>query len=348
MTTHGWAMTLLVASLMAAVLYLSSSVLTPFVAGLVLAYILSPMVCRLHQAGLPRSLASALPVVLVIVLVGLAIAFLLPMLVQQTGGFLQKLPAYLNDLQSTVISPRVAKLLKLKTLNADAMIQSFGALSAGGAGWVAANLARLYSGAVATFNMVMLLVMTPLVAFYLVHDWPDLEPRLLRALPERWRATVVDMVDKIDVRLSAYLRGQLMVCLVAGLYYATALELAGLELGWALGMLAGVLVFIPVVGALMAVCLMLGMAVVQYQFSAWEPYALVASIYALGQALESSVLTPVLVGNRVGLHPVWVIFALLAGGEIAGISGMLLAVPVAIVVSVMLPYMVSAWHRAVR
>lgn len=347
MTLQGWLLTTIILGLAIAIMVVSKAVLTPFVVGLILAYILSPAVEVTARRGLPRSLASALPVALAIIILGLIMALALPLLVEQLSNFVQKLPGYINQLQKTVLPPKVARFLHLKTLNNDALLALFGNFSTDSASMLAANLTRLYTGAVAVFNMTMLVIMTPLVAFYLMHDWPQLETRILRALPRKWRATVVEMITHIDQRLSSYLRGQLFACLLLGLYYAVALELAGLELGWVLGMMAGLLAFIPVVGAMIAVTSMLAMALVQYQMTAWEPYAIIAGIYMLGQMLESSILVPMLVGNKVGLHPVWVIFALLAGGEMAGIVGMILAIPVAVIISVVLPYLMKAWHNAV-
>ncbi|MFZ2586574.1 MAG: AI-2E family transporter [Alphaproteobacteria bacterium] len=347
MSISAWILTILAALLTLTLIIVSQSVLTPFVAGLVLAYILSPLVERMISLGLPRSLASALPVALAIVVIGVGLAFVLPLLVEQVTLFIQKVPMYINQLQQSVVPPKVARALHMKTMNQEAVLKLLGIISTDGAGWLATNMTRLYSGALAAFNMAMLVVMTPLVAFYLLHDWPDMETRMLRALPRRWRPTVVEIMASIDTRLSAYLRGQLMVCSILAVFYATALEMIGLELGWVLGLVAGFLAFIPVVGAMIAVTGMMAMAFVQYQFTDWQPFAVVGCIYVVGHVLEGSILTPTLVGNKVGLHPVWVIFALLVGGEVGGIMGMVVAIPVAVVVSVILPYLLQAWHKAV-
>lgn len=345
MKTGGWILTLVVMLLAGAVVWAGQAILMPFVAGLVLAYVANPLVEGQVRLGVPRSLAAALPVAVALVVLGVALALALPLLADQLAGFVQRLPAYVNQLQTSVIPPRLARLLHLKMLNSEALLQFFATMGSDSAGWLAANLQRLYSGAVAAFNMLMLVIMTPLVAFYLLHDWPELKPRLIHVLPRRWRTTALKMMADIDVRLSAYLRGQVLVCVILAMFYASALELAHLELGWALGIMAGILAFIPVVGAMIGVLAILAMTLVQYQLGAWQPYAVVIGIYIVGQMLESSLLTPYLVGNRVGLHPVWVIFALLLGGEVGGITGMLLAIPTAVVVSVVMPYVIRGWHR---
>jgi predicted PurR-regulated permease PerM len=164
---------------------------------------------------------------------------------------------------------------------------------------------------------------------------------------------------EIDDKLAAYLRGTLAVCLSMALYYAIALSLvgplaglmrgeavAGMELAWAIGLLTGLLSFLPIIGASIGAFTMLAVALVQYQLQLWEPYALILGLFVIGQSLEGYVMTPMLVGNRVGLHPLWVIFALLAGGALGGILGMVAAIPVAVVVSVLLPRLMKFWRES--
>lgn len=345
MNRQGWAITLLLAALVAAFLWSTKAILGPFIAALILAYLVSPLVEHLVRLGLPRSLASALPVAIALICLGVLLALGIPLLVEQLSNFVRRLPLYLTMLQQSVIPPQISNTFNLSALNAESVLKSFGLIGAEGASWLLHNLQRFYSGAVTLFNVLLLVVMTPLVAFYLLHDWPKLSERALNVLPRRWRTGAREMVDEMDWKLAAYLRGQLAVCGVLAVFYAVALQAIGLELGWALGIMAGLLAFIPVVGAIIAVGAMLLMALVQYQLTGWEPYAMVIGVYAAGQMLEGSVLVPALVGRQVGLHPVWVIFALLAGGEIAGIIGMLLAVPLAVMVSVALPRIVSGWHH---
>jgi predicted PurR-regulated permease PerM len=345
MNWQGWLLTVVVLGGSVAFLIACKAMLAPFIAGLILAYLISPIVGGLTRIGMPRSLAAALPVALALVALGVLVALGLPLLIEQLALFAAKLPGYLNTLQTSVVPPGLARTLHLRNFNNDVLLKSLGFLGTESAGWMLTSMQKLYSGAVTAFNMLLLVVMTPLVAFYLLHDWPDLPNRVINTLPRRWRPESRQMVHEIDLRLAAYLRGQLAVCAVLAMYYAIALELIGLELGWALGIMAGLLAFIPVVGALVAVSTMMLMVLVQYQLVGWEPYALVLAIYAAGNMLESSILVPALVGRQVGLHPVWVIFALLAGGELGGILGMLLAVPAAVIVSVALPRLIRAWHE---
>jgi predicted PurR-regulated permease PerM len=216
------------------------------------------------------------------------------------------------------------------------------------------------SGVAWLVNVTLLIVMTPVVAFYFLIDWPRISHGAFMQLPKRWRKNAQQIAREIDVKLAAYLRGTLGVCVSLALFYAFTLSCLGifstlfagkpvdaLELGWAIGLLTGMLTFLPVIGGTVGVVLMFGVALVQYQLQVWEPYVLLGVIFMVGQFLEGYVFTPLLVGNRVGLHPLWVIFALLAGGTLAGISGMLLAIPSAVVLSVLLPRVLAQWRAAV-
>jgi predicted PurR-regulated permease PerM len=221
-------------------------------------------------------------------------------------------------------------------------------------------LQQTLSGAVWLFNLMLLIIMTPMVAFYLLMDWPVIMKECLNQLPKKWRVDVKSTASDIDDKLAAYLRGTLSVCLTMGGFYALTLTAIGptasfmtgnsiesLELGWAIGIMAGFLAFLPVIGASVGLFTMLAVALVQYQLQVWEPYALIVGIFFLGQALEGYVLTPWMVGNRVGLHPLWVIFSLLSGGVLGGVLGMLAAVPVAVIISVLLPKVLKWWRDSV-
>jgi predicted PurR-regulated permease PerM len=234
-------------------------------------------------------------------------------------------------------------------------------LGAKGAEVTVQALQKTISGVAWLINVGMLVVMTPMVAFYLLMDWRSVMDKALNLLPRKWRKETVNIAGEIDTKLAAYLRGTLAVCASLAAFYAMALtnigwiasamsghKLDGLEMGWAIGLMTGFLGFFPVIGATVGVCTMLAVALVQYQLLVWEPYALIGIVFVVGQFLEGYVLTPLLVGNRVGLHPLWVLFALLAGGALNGITGMLMAIPLAVVLSVILPRILNEWRNAVR
>ena len=189
------------------------------------------------------------------------------------------------------------------------------------------------SGGLALFKLASLLIITPVVSFYLLRDWDRIIAHMNSLLPPGHASTIRGLTAEIDDTIAGFVRGQANVCLILGFYYGIALSLAGLESGLLVGFGAGLISFIPYVGA--SVGLVVGVAIAIAQFSDWLPVFLVAVIFIVGQVAESYVLTPKLVGDRVGLHPVWIIFALLAGGALFDFTGVLLAVPAAAVIGVL-------------
>jgi predicted PurR-regulated permease PerM len=198
--------------------------------------------------------------------------------------------------------------------------------------WATDMIAGLLSGGAAAANTLSLLVITPVVAFYLLRDWDRIARTVDGWLPRAQAPTLRTLAREVDRTLAGFLRGQGTVCLLLGVFYALGLSLVGLDFGLVIGLLAGLLSFIPFVGSIVGLFLSVGLAVLQ--FDDWLPVAIVAGVFFVGQGLEGYVLTPRLVGRSVGLHPVWVIFAILAGGALFGFVGVLLAVPVAAVVGV--------------
>jgi predicted PurR-regulated permease PerM len=345
-------------------LHAVSEILTPFIVGLILAYLINPIVNQLEAWGLPRPLAATLPVAGAVSLLALGLVLGVPLLVEQLTNFARRLPVYLMTLEHFVLPERLGRqlggLLDLR-VSTDAVLRQLGLLGAKGAQWTVTALQQTLSGAVWLLNILLVIVMTPLVAFYLLMDWPSIMKKTVGQLPNRWRASVRQAAAEIDQKLAAYLRGTLSVCLGMALFYAVALslvgplasllrgeEIASMELAWAIGLMTGLLTFLPIIGASIGVFTMLAVALVQYQLQVWEPYALILGLFVLGQSLEGYVMTPTLVGNRVGLHPLWIIFALLAGGALAGVVGMLLAIPVAVVISVLLPRLMKLWRESLE
>ncbi len=336
-----------------------SEILLPFLVGLVLAYLIAPLVDKLSSWGIPRPLAAAIPITTAISILALILILGLPLLADQLTMFARRLPMYINTLEQFVLPERLSRSLQLQ-FSVDALLKQLGLLGAKGAAWTVQALQQTLSGAMWLLNILMLVVMTPLVAFYLLMDWPLLIGNLNSQMPKSWRTETKKIARDIDEKLAAYLRGTVGVCLCMALYYALGLSaigvlssqltgtpVDGLELGWAIGIMTGLLAFLPLIGASVGLITMLAVALVQYQLQIWEPYALIMAIFILGQTLEGYVMTPTLVGQRVGLHPLWILFALLAGGALAGVLGMLAAVPVAVVVSVLLPRLLKLWRDAV-
>ena len=209
------------------------------------------------------------------------------------------------------------------------------------AGWMARLIQSLLSSGVALANLLSLLFITPVVAFFLLRDWDKVVRRVDSWLPRQYAVTIREQARLVDATLAGYLRGQLLVCLGVGIYYAAALTLIRLEFGLIIGILAGILTFIPYVGFATGFVLALSLALLQ--FGTFSGVLLVIVVFAIGQVLESNVLAPKLVGTRVHLHPVWVIFALLAFGSVFGFLGVLLALPTAAVIGVLVRFALARY-----
>ena len=315
------------------VLQLFASVLLPFVAASGIAYFLDPPTSRLARAGMPRGLAALL-LILTLIAAGLLFALLLyPLILSQIGLLIGRVPVYVEALR--VFATHVIAQLQ-ERLGPDYVDEKLRDLVSGQAGamlaFLAAALSRLIGGGFALFNVISLAVVTPIVAFYLLRDWPRIIARVDGWLPRRYAGVLRAQAREVDRILSAWVRGQAVCCLVLALFYAVGLSVVGLDLGLIVGMMAGVLSFIPYVGTITGGVTSIGLAFAQ--FPTWTGVAMVAAVFIAGNLLEGYVIYPRFLGDRVELHAVWVIFALFAGGAAFGFLGVLLAVPVAAVIGV--------------
>ena len=312
--------------------YLLRSVLLPFVAGMAVAYLLDPVCDRLESWKLSRTWATAVVTVCFVLLCVLVLLLVIPAVVSQIATFVERAPSYLDAVQRELTA-----LLAMAQDRLDAGTQEKLKSALGGSAdklfsWATEVLGGIISGGVAFFNFVALLVITPVVAFYLLRDWDRMVAKADDWLPRKHQATIRRLAQEVDETLAGFLRGQGAVCLTLAVFYAIGLTLAGLDFGLVVGLIAGFLSFIPYVGSMVGLVLSVGLALAQ--FDSYVNVAIVAAVFFVGQAIEGNVLTPKLVGERVGLHPVWVMFALLAGGALFGFVGVLLAVPVAAIVGV--------------
>lgn len=328
--------------------YLLRSILLPFIAGMAVAYLIDPWCDRLEDRGLSRTWATTLVSLLFAILVMLLLVLVVPLLASQLTDFVNRVPGYLSLLrdQITVLTELVRSRVSPEILE---RLQNLIAGSSDKIGlWLTSFVTGLLSGGVAFANLLSLVVITPIVAFYLLRDWDLIIERIDGWLPRDHAETIRELMREIDSRMAGFLRGQGTVCVILGLFYAVALTLVGLEFGLVIGLLAGLLSFIPFVGSITGFVAGVGLALIQ--FDNLVPVAIVAVVFLAGQALEGNFLTPKLVGEKIGLHPVWVMFALLAGGVLFGFVGVLLAVPIAAVVGVMArfgvqQYLESPYYR---
>lgn len=315
------------------ILWLLSDILLPFVAGLAIAYLLAPLTDRLEKLGVNRLLAALMIITVVVVAFVYLILLVAPVLGSQLTSFIATIPGYVGKLQALLSDQSRPWVQKLVGAGFDPQA-SLGDLMTQGVSWLTAFLRSLWLGGRALVSLFSLVVVTPVVAFYLIYDWHRMVATVDSWVPLRQRDTVRSLARETDAAIAGFVRGQTAVCLILGSFYAIALTVSGLNFGLLIGLIAGLITFIPYVGSMTGLVLAVGVAVAQF----WPDYTsilTVLGIFLVGQFLEGNVLSPKLVGESVGLHPVWLIFALLAFGYLFGFVGLLVAVPLAATIGVL-------------
>ncbi len=310
--------------------------LLPFVLGAAVAYLLNPLVEKLGRLKIGRGLAALLILASFIIVVVGFFAATVPVLYSELVDFSEDLPGYMEHIWA-LIEPFSHQLQNLMGLQNGEDLKALLGEHAGTGLNVAKQLAgSLAAGGQAAMDMLSVIVFTPVVAYFMMKEWTHMAAWMEGLMPEHSQSTIKILLRDIDAKLSGFVRGQISVAVVLGIAYAAALSIAGLKYGALIGFSAGLLSIIPMVGSTLG--LLVSVAVAWFQAGEWSFVAIIAGIFLVGQFIEGNVLTPKLVGGSVGLHPLWVFFALLAGGSLFGIVGMLLAVPVAAVIGVLLGF----------
>jgi predicted PurR-regulated permease PerM len=304
------------------------------VAAAVIAYALDPPTTRLCRLGLPRSMAAMMMILGLLLAVLLFALLLYPLVVVQVGLLVNRIPQYAFLLQGWA---RTVLTHLQDNFGPDVVNDKLRDVVSGQAGSmlsiILSTVTALFGSGFAIFNVLSLAVVTPVVGFYLLRDWPTVVHMIDSWLPYRYRDVIRAQAREVDRILSAWVRGQAMCCMILALYYAGALTVAGLDLGLIVGLTAGLLSFIPYVGSITGGITALGLALAQ--FPLWRGVMVVAGVLVIGQVLEGYVIYPRFLGDRVELPAVWVIFALFAGGAAFGFLGVMLAVPVAATIGVL-------------
>lgn len=324
-------------------MWLFDAILWPFVVAFLLSYCLNPLVNRLQTVRFFNRISATVVVVVgfIVSLVGLFL-ILIPLLQMQITSFMIKAPVYANTLWDKIhhliqFSQRNLTQTQLNNLASAVRSNVFNALNGIGDAFL-----NIISGGMAVFNTIALLLIIPIVLFYVLRDWPKITTHMLNLIPKKNEVKMKSVLSEINQTLSGFIRGQASVCVALAFYYAIGLSIIGLDLGIVVGILSGVLSFIPYFGFLTGVVLSILIALTQS--GSWGLWIGLICVFAIGQVLEGYVLTPKLVGDKVGLHPVWVIFALLAGGALFGFFGILLAVPVAAVLAVLIRHLIAFYQ----
>jgi predicted PurR-regulated permease PerM len=313
-------------------MYVLAPVLSPFALAAIVAYLLAPGVDWLARFRIPRWAGVFLMILLVVLIVFGLLLILIPVFRQEMNALQAQLPNLVNKLNSAVV-PKLAEWFNIHVqFDSQFLKQLFTDQVAGQEDFIAAVVARVRAGGIALLGIVGTLLLVPVVLFYLLLDFHAIRDRFEELIPRRWHAQTVSFIAETDGLLSQFLRGQLTVMLVLAAYYSVALTLTGSPTALPIGIVTGLLIFIPYVGYAIGLTLALLAAILQ--FDSWTGIVAVGAVYAFGQVIESFFLTPRLVGERIGLHPLAVIFALLAFGQVFGFFGVLLALPASAVLLV--------------
>lgn len=324
-----------------ALLVLLGNALLPFVAGMAIAYFLDPACDKLESWGCSRIVATSLITFFFFALLVAVLMLVVPLVTAQMIHFAERVPGYFAALREKaiflmgLIESRLAEEQIRQLENAFASASKQALTFAGGF----AN--HLLSGIGSLFSLLSLAVITPVVTFYLLRDWDRIIAKIDSWLPRNRQKLIHEQVGLIDETLAGFARGQAMVCFMLGLFYAVGLSIAGLEFGMVVGFVTGLISFVPYFGMLFGFVAGMGIAIAQ--FGELVPILIVAAVFGAGQLLEGNFLTPKLVGDRVGLHAVWIIFALLAGGSLFGFLGVMLAVPIMAVIGVLIRFILSQY-----
>jgi predicted PurR-regulated permease PerM len=325
-------------------LWIFSSILLPFIMGMALAYLLDPIADRLESAGMSRFWATITIILLAVLVLSGTALFVIPVLASQLAGFLERLPSYVASLQA--LGDRFFRTELGQYFGTGTSGGGVDQVVAQGASWLATVLETVWAGGQALISVVSLVVVTPVVAFYLLYDWDRMLSKLDNLVPRDHVATVRRLGHEIDSAMAGFVRGQGAVCLILGLFYAVSLSVVGLNFGFLIGSVAGLISFIPFVGSIVGFVLAVGVALVQF-WPDWVWVVVVGGIFAAGQFMEGNILQPRLVGSSIGVHPVWLMFALFAFGSLFGFVGVLLAVPLTAAIGVLVRFAVERYRDSI-
>ena len=320
------------------------SILLPFVTGIVLGYLFDPLAVKLEKLKISRTWATILVFVILILIMAPLFILLFGIIENQLGVLIASIPTY-----AATLGKKIAPLLEyLQTyfpdLDAESIKKTLSENTAHTLKLGGKLLQSVFENSMALVNVLSLILIAPIVAFYMLRDWNVLAQKIREMLPRKHKKEIEEILQKIDEALSGFIRGQLSVCVILGAYYALGLKLVGLNLGLLVGFVAGVISFIPYVGSVTG--FVLSMVLAFSEFNDTAHIVAVAMVFLIGQFIEGNFLTPKLVGDKVGLHPVWVMFALLAGGALMGFLGLMIAVPVAAVIGILLRHGIKAYKKS--
>lgn len=342
--THNWMIWLTIFVLFCIAVYVLRSVLLPFVAGIVIGYLLDPWASKFEKWGMRRTCATVLVMFLVVIIAVPAVLMLFGIIDEQLGQFIRAVPNYLASF-ARKIEPVINELQqRIPSLEPERIRDYIRSNMANSLKLVGNVMRSVITNGFALINILSLVLITPIVAFYMLRDWDTFVAKVDSLLPKQSKKSIEKQAREIDRILASFIRGQLSVCVLLGTFYAVGLYIVGLDLGVLVGFLAGIISFIPYVGTIFG--FVVSMAIAFAQFDNMMQILQVAGVFLVGQFIEGNFLTPKLVGDSVGLHPVWVMFALLAGGVLLGFLGLMIAVPVAAIIGVIMRHAIENYKQS--
>lgn len=326
-------------------LWLLKGILLPFVAGMAIAYFLDPLADRLERYGLSRLAATALITIFFLMLAIILAIVLVPVLYGQLISLVEITPSLLQRGQEWLVTVGDGRLGRVLGVHGSDVEKAISESLTGSLDWLLAFFTSLGTQGLQIVAVISLIVVTPVVAFYLLLDWDQLVEKIDDLLPLDHKETIRRLANEINEVLAGFIRGQVIVCLVLGVIYAVGLTLVGLRLGLIVGIVAGLISFIPYLGTILG--FIVGVALALFQFAPdYVSIAMVVAVFAFGQFIEGNFLSPKLVGDRVKLHPVWVMFAIFAFTALFGVVGALLALPIAAALGVLARFGISQYRKS--
>jgi predicted PurR-regulated permease PerM len=321
-------------------------ILLPFVTGAIIAYLLDPLVDRIEKKGLSRLSGTAVVLLAFLMVFAGLMMLILPLLKDQLMGLVEAAPRYIEQIKNYSMNLYDVLQSRLQgQLDASAIKDNASTYAADALGKTTDIVGKILSSSFAIFDIISFLIVAPVVAFYMLKDWDKAIATLDQLLPRAHAVVIRDLLAQMNQNVAGFLRGQATVCVLLGLFYGLALSIAGVHFGLLIGLIAGILSFIPYVGTLTGFVAAMIVAYFQYDGALTELIWVVV-IFVVGQIIEGNFLTPKLVGDKIGLHPVWVIFALMAGAHLMGFVGIMIAVPLAAIIAVMVRFLIMRYKAS--
>ncbi len=340
----GWVFWILLLVLLLVFISAVKSILLPFVVGVLVAYFLDPLADKLEKKKLSRTIST-------IIITGgffscfiLIVTLIAPLLFEQIIALVTAIPEYISHLYEDS-KPWIDGITsKISDTNMDSAKDSVAAMARESGGLISNLASEIFKSGFGAINILSLMFIAPVVSFYTLRDWDILTAKVDGLIPPKHIETVKKIISEIDEIISGFVRGQTMVCVIMAIYYSVMLSVLGLKFGFIIGLLTGIFTFIPYVGALAGTAT--GLLVAAFQFGDFKHVFMVLAVFLTGQLLEGTFITPKVVGDKVKLHPVWIIFGLLCGGALFGFVGVLIAVPVTAVIGVLVRFAATQYRNS--